>query len=38
VYTEKAIEICRPTDAQVTNGHHRVTSESAEHMLEPNFE
>jgi arginine decarboxylase len=38
VYTEKAIEICRPTDAQVTNGHHRVPSESAEHMLEPNFE
>ena len=38
VYTEKAIEMCRPTDAQVTNGHRRVISESAEQMLEPNFE
>ena len=38
VYTEKAIEMCRPTDAQITNGHRRVISESAEQMLEPNFE
>jgi len=38
VYTEKAIEMCRPTDAQVTNGHRRDISESAEQMLEPNFE
>ena len=22
VYTKKAIESCRPTDAPVTNGHH----------------
>lgn len=27
VYTDKAIEMCRPVDAQVTNGHHPLPAE-----------
>ena len=27
-YTEKAIEMCRPTEATITNGHHPVPAES----------
>jgi len=38
VYTEKTIEMCRPTDTPVTNGHHRFTAESTEQVLEPNLE
>ena len=38
VYTEKEIEMCRPTDTPVTNGHHRFTAESTELVLEPNLE
>jgi arginine decarboxylase len=30
VYTEKAIEMCRPTDASVTNGHHPSPAEPAQ--------
>ncbi len=28
VYTEKAIEMCRPTEATITNGHHPVPAEA----------
>jgi arginine decarboxylase len=38
VSTEKAIEMCRPTDTPVTNGHHRFTAESTEQVREPNLE
>jgi arginine decarboxylase len=30
VYTEKAIEMCRPADAPVTNGHHPIPAEPSE--------
>jgi arginine decarboxylase len=32
VYTEKAIEMCRPTDAPVTNGHQPLPAEPQEPM------
>jgi len=34
VYTEKAIEMCRPADAPITNGHRPVAAESPERTVD----